>query len=82
MRVEHYGASPFEDAQLNFFIYLAAVVGGNREHSGRFFYDNAIMGIQTIEQERRSGIEKFVCEGTVCSYPKFTRVPFSEDALW
>src|SRR5437762_3021603 len=66
-------------------IHLAAVVGGigaNRENPGRFFYDNAMMGIQLMEQSRLAGVEKFVTIGTVCSYPKFTPVPFSEDDLW
>jgi GDP-L-fucose synthase len=75
----------FADARPDIFIHLAAVVGGigaNREHPGRFFYDNAAMGLQTIEWARRNAIEKFVCVGTVCSYPKFTPVPFREDAIW
>ena len=66
-------------------IHLAAVVGGigaNRENPGRFFYENAIMGIQLMEQARLAGVEKFVTIGTVCSYPKFTPVPFREDDLW
>lgn len=66
-------------------IHLAAVVGGigaNRENPGRFFYENAIMGIQLMEHARRAGVEKFVCLGTVCAYPKFTRVPFKEEDLW
>jgi GDP-L-fucose synthase len=66
-------------------IHLAAVVGGigaNRENPGRFFYDNAIMGIQLIESARLAGVEKFVTIGTVCAYPKFTPVPFKEDDLW
>jgi GDP-L-fucose synthase len=66
-------------------IHLAAVVGGigaNRENPGRFFYDNAIMGIQLIEQARLAGVSKFVTIGTVCSYPKFTPVPFREEELW
>lgn len=66
-------------------IHLAAVVGGigaNRENPGRFFYENAIMGIELMEHSRRAGIEKFVTVGTVCSYPKFTPVPFHEDDLW
>ncbi len=75
----------FADARPDIFIHLAAVVGGigaNREHPGRFFYDNAAMGLQTIEWARRNAIERFVCVGTVCSYPKFTPVPFREDAIW
>ncbi len=66
-------------------IHLAAVVGGigaNEDEPGRFFHDNALMGIQLIEQARRAGVEKFVCLGTVCAYPKFTPVPFHEDDLW
>ena len=66
-------------------IHLAAVVGGigaNRENPGRFFYENAIMGIQLMEASRLAGVAKFVTVGTVCAYPKFTPVPFSEDALW
>jgi GDP-L-fucose synthase len=66
-------------------IHLAAVVGGigaNRENPGRFFYDNAMMGIQLIERARQTGVAKFLTVGTVCSYPKFTPVPFREDNLW
>ena len=66
-------------------IHLAAVVGGigaNRENPGRVFYENAIMGIELMEQARLAGVDKFVGVGTVCSYPKFTPVPFHEDDLW
>ncbi len=66
-------------------IHLAAVVGGigaNRENPGRFFYENAMMGIELMEQSRLRGVSKFVQIGTVCSYPKFTPVPFHEDELW
>src|SRR5438128_1962256 len=66
-------------------VHLAAVVGGigaNRANPGRFFYDNAIMGIQLMEYARRVGVEKFVAAGTVCAYPKFTPVPFREEDLW
>ena len=72
-------------ARPDLIIHLAAVVGGigaNRENPGRFFYDNAIMGIQLMEQARLAGVQKFVTIGTVCAYPKFTPVPFSEDELW
>src|SRR5262252_447297 len=75
----------FDDAKPDIFIHLAAVVGGiaaNRANPGRFFYDNAIMGIQAIEVARLVGIAKFVCAGTICSYPKYTPVPFREESLW
>jgi GDP-L-fucose synthase len=75
----------YETAKPTMVIHLAAVVGGigaNRENPGRFFYDNAIMGIQLIEFARQFGVKKFVAVGTICSYPKFTPVPFKEDELW
>jgi GDP-L-fucose synthase len=78
-------ARMYADQRPDIVIHLAARVGGigaNRENPGRFFYENAIMGIELIEQARRNGIEKFVQVGTVCAYPKWTPVPFSEDALW
>jgi GDP-L-fucose synthase len=66
-------------------IHLAAEVGGigaNRGNPGRFFYANAAMGVNLIEESRRLGVEKFVQTGTVCAYPKFTPVPFKEEDLW
>ncbi|MFN7926255.1 MAG: GDP-L-fucose synthase [Bryobacteraceae bacterium] len=75
----------FADARPQVLIHLAAVVGGigaNRAEPGRFFYENAIMGIETIEQARLHGVEKTVVLGTICAYPKFTPVPFHEDDLW
>jgi GDP-L-fucose synthase len=75
----------FEDAKPDVLIHLAGVVGGigaNRAHPARFFYDSAIMGIQLIEYAHRYQVQKLVCVGTVCSYPKFTPVPFQEQNLW
>jgi GDP-L-fucose synthase len=75
----------YKEARPDIFIHLAAVVGGigaNRANPGRFFYDNAAMGLHAIEAARTAGIEKFVCAGTICSYPKFTPVPFREENFW
>jgi GDP-L-fucose synthase len=75
----------FEDHRPEIVIHLAAVVGGigaNRENPGRFFYDNLVMGVETIEQARRFGVEKLVAVGTVCAYPKLTPIPFREEHLW
>lgn len=66
-------------------IHAAAVVGGigaNRMHPGRFFYENAVMGIHLIEESRLAGVQKFVCLGTICAYPKFAPIPFVENDLW
>ena len=75
----------FDEFRPEIVIHLAAVVGGigaNRTHPGRFFYENALMGLLMVEQARRVSVEKFVGVGTICSYPKFAAVPFKEDDLW
>lgn len=75
----------YEDLKPDVVVHLAAVVGGigaNREHPGKFFYENLMMGVQLIEQGRLRGLSKFVAIGTVCSYPKFTPSPFREEDLW
>lgn len=75
----------YREVRPHLVLHLAAVVGGigaNRENPGRFFYDNAIMGIELMEQARRFGVEKFVAVGTICAYPKFTQIPFKEEDLW
>lgn len=66
-------------------IHLAGNVGGigyNRENPGRLFYDNISMGVNLIEASRLNKIDKFIQVGTICSYPKFTPIPFQEDSLW
>jgi len=66
-------------------IHLAALVGGigaNRANPATFLYKNLIMGAQLIEHSYHCGVEKFVMVGTICSYPKFTPVPFKEENLW
>ena len=75
----------YKRAKPDMVIHLAAVVGGigaNQENPGKYFYDNLIMGVQLIEQARLFGLDKFVAIGTICAYPKFTKVPFKEEDLW
>src|SRR4051812_48319344 len=75
----------FRDARPEVVIHAAAVVGGigaNRENPGRFFYENLMMGVQTMEEARLAGVKKFVAVGTICAYPKFTPIPFKEEDLW
>jgi GDP-L-fucose synthase len=75
----------FESVHPEVVIHAAAVVGGigaNQDNPGRFFYENAIMGIQVIEACRQYGVEKTVVLGTICAYPKFTPAPFREESLW
>jgi GDP-L-fucose synthase len=75
----------YKETRPHIVIHLAGVVGGigaNRANPGRFFYDNAMMGMQLIEYARHFGVEKFTVVGTVCVYPKYTPIPFKEDDLW
>jgi GDP-L-fucose synthase len=75
----------YDDMKPDIVIHLAAVVGGigaNREHPGKFFYENLMMGIQLIEEGRLRNLEKMVAIGSVCAYPKFAKVPFKEDEIW
>lgn len=65
-------------------VHLAAVVGGigaNRAEPGRFFYENAMMGIEVLEA-CRNRVAKVLVAGTVCAYPKMAKIPFREDELW
>ena len=75
----------YQDCPADIVIHLAAVVGGigaNRENPGRFFYDNLVMGAMLMEYARQFKVDKFVAIGTICSYPKYTPVPFKEENLW
>src|SRR5262249_53895928 len=63
-------------------VHLAAVVGGigvNRAHPGSFFFRNLMMGVQLMEEARLAKVGRFLAVGTICSYPKFTPVPFREE---
>ena len=75
----------FSDCRPEIVVHLAAVVGGigaNRKNPGSYFYDNAIMGIELIEQCRQFNVKKVVVCGSICAYPKYARIPFAEDRLW
>ena len=66
-------------------IHLAARVGGigyNQVAPAQLYLDNLMMGTLVIEAARKVGVEKTVLLGTVCSYPKFTPVPFREESIW
>ena len=71
--------------EIDIVFHLAAKVGGiglNQSKPGELFYDNLMMGVNLMEEARRNKIEKFISLGTICSYPKFTPLPFKEDSIW
>lgn len=66
-------------------IHLAANVGGigyNRSNPADLFDDNILIGTNSLRAARVCGAKKFVAVGTICSYPKFTPLPFKESDLW
>jgi GDP-L-fucose synthase len=75
----------FKEAAPELVFHLAAEVGGigaNRANPGRYWYANLMMGAHVLELSRLHDVRKLVVAGTVCAYPKYTPVPFSEDDLW
>jgi GDP-L-fucose synthase len=85
LRTEEAIVRMYEEAKPDVVIHLAARVGGigaNRNNPGSFFFDNLIMGVLLMEKARLFDVDKFVAVGTICSYPKFTSVPFKEEELW
>ena len=63
-----------KDTKPNIVMHLAAKVGGigdNKLHPAEYFYENLMMGVQLFHSCWQEQIEKFVCVGTVCSYPKY-----------
>ena len=66
-------------------IHLAGNVGGigkNQRLPGTLLYDNLAMGINLIHEAMLAKVKKIGIIGTICSYPKYTPVPFKEDNLW
>ncbi len=85
LRTEDGVERALSEARPDVVFHLAAQVGGigaNLRNPGRYFYDNALMGIHLIEHCRRRGVQKVVVVGSICAYPKHTPVPFREDTIW
>lgn len=73
------------DARPDVVFHLAARVGGigaNRDNPGGMIFDNAMMGLQMIEECRLANVPKTVIAGTICAYPKFAPIPFREEDMW
>jgi GDP-L-fucose synthase len=78
-------ASLFAEVEPDLVIHLAARVGGigaNQARPADLYLDNLLMGTYVIDEACRRETPKTVVVGTICSYPKFTPVPFKESSLW
>src|SRR6478735_5785583 len=75
----------FAEARPDLVVHLAAKVGGigaNLASPAQLYLDNLLMGTYVLEAARHEATAKSVLVGTICSYPKFTPVPFQEAHLW
>ncbi len=66
-------------------IHLAAVCGGigaNQKSPADFFLQNSLMSLNVLSMSHYHEIDKLITLGSVCSYPKFTEVPFKEEDIW
>ena len=73
------------DSKPDVIFHLAARVGGigaNRDNPGGMVFDNAMMGLQLIEEARLAKVPKVVVAGSICAYPKFAPIPFREEDMW
>lgn len=74
-----------DNPSIDMVIHLAGDTGGigyNRKHPGASFDNNAIINTLVQKHSRVNNVKKFVGIGTVCSYPKFSPLPFKEENLW
>jgi GDP-L-fucose synthase len=78
-------AAMFDQQRPDLVIHLAARVGGigaNQARPADLYLDNLLMGTYVLDEARLRDTAKTVMIGTICSYPKFTPVPFHEESLW
>lgn len=73
-----------EHDDIEIVIHLAARVGGigaNQKNPAKYLHDNAVMGLNVLNEAYNRGIKKLIMLGTCCSYPKMCPVPFREENL-
>ncbi|HEY5153335.1 MAG TPA: GDP-L-fucose synthase [Acidimicrobiales bacterium] len=85
LRDRHAVSALFAATEPDLVIHLAARVGGigaNQARPADLYLDNLLMGTYVLDEARLRQTAKTVMVGTICSYPKFTPVPFQESSLW
>ncbi len=74
----------FQQSQPEYVFLAAAKVGGigaNSEYPAEFIYDNLMIQTNVIDAAYRHGVKKLVFLGSSCIYPKFPKMPITEDQL-
>jgi len=85
LRSQHACRKVIQHVKPDVIVHAAGTVGGigaNKDNPGKFMYENLIMGTNLIHETMVQKVPKFILLGTVCAYPKHTRVPFQEKDLW
>ena len=74
----------FSDAKPEY-VFLAAAkvggIGGNSTYPADYIYDNLMIQSNVIDAAYRSGVKKLLFLGSSCIYPKFPKIPITEDQL-
>ena len=74
----------FEQAKPDY-VFLAAAkvggIGGNSKYPADFIYDNLMIQSNVIDAAYRNGVKKLLFLGSSCIYPKFPKIPITEDQL-
>ena len=67
------------------YVFLAAAkvggIGGNSTYPADFIYDNLMIQTNVIDAAYRHGVKKLLFLGSSCIYPKFPKIPITEDQL-
>ena len=67
------------------YVYLAAAkvggIGGNADYPADFIYQNLMIQSNVIHSSYISGVKKLLFLGSSCIYPKFPKIPITEDQL-
>ena len=67
------------------YVFLAAAkvggIGANSEQPADFIYDNLMIQTNIIDAAYRHGVKKLLFLGSSCIYPKFPKMPITEDQL-
>ena len=65
------------------YVFLAAAkvggIGGNSKYPAEYIYDNLMIQSNVIDAAYRNGVKKLVFLGSSCIYPKFLKIPITED---
>ena len=65
------------------YVFLAAAkvggIGGNSKYPAEYIYDNLMIQSNVIDAAYRNGVKKLIFLGSSCIYPKFPKIPITED---